>query len=629
MNTIQEGRGNSRRTHFLMILGLALLLMVLEVARNFPNVSTPIERLEYSVSDTAMRLRGQRSPNPDFVIAAIDDDSLVWRGERWPWSRAYIAEIVDWLNDAGAEVIALDFTLFDPANDPTEDEELVRALDEARGAVTVNQIISNRFTVTFAAPLEMYIEVLDGFGITEVERDDDAIVRSINAYKSYSNEIYYNWAFEIARVYLDTERASNASPANLSFNGTRVPLNNQGRMLINFAGPAGTYPTYSAAFIPLGDYPASAFAGKVVLIGATSETLQDLYPTPFSTTTLTPGVEVVANAVDTLVSGNYLQLAPPWFSLLMILGMAVIAWFVIKIPQPSVSITSVMIGSVVIFLLNLLIFATTGWLLGIVSPILMLFLGVVLPTLEQAVTQEIEKRRVRSLFSRFISPQMVEQILNSEDISQLNKRTELTILFSDIRSFTTISEKLAPEQVVALLNPYLEVMTEIIHKHGGTVDKYEGDAIVAFFGEPLPHPDHAIRAARAAIEMRQALKELTDSWLREGKFSDRFEMGIGLNTGEVFVGLLGSEERLNYTIIGDAANLAARLQDLTKEYNWPILISGDTWAQIQNDFSADFIDAVLVKGKTETVDIYKLTGENGGTQIVMETSFMEKSRYIG
>jgi adenylate cyclase len=163
--------------------------------------------------------------------------------------------------------------------------------------------------------------------------------------------------------------------------------------------------------------------------------------------------------------------------------------------------------------------------------------------------------------------------------------------------------------VVSLLNPYLEIMSAIIHRHGGTVDKYEGDAIVAFFGEPIPHEDHAFRAARAALEMREALNRLNQKWQAEGTYNDTFEMGIGINTGEVFVGLLGSEERVNYTIIGDAANLAARLQDQTKEFGFPILISGETHERIKKQFYAEFVAKRVLKGKSEAVEIFRLMVE--------------------
>jgi adenylate cyclase len=240
----------------------------------------------------------------------------------------------------------------------------------------------------------------------------------------------------------------------------------------------------------------------------------------------------------------------------------------------------------------------------------MLFLGVVLPTLEQAVSQELEKRRVRSLFSRFISPEMVDQMMATQDLSSLNKRSDISIIFSDIRGFTTLSEKLTPEEVVALLIPYLEAMSKMIYKHGGTVDKYEGDAIMAFFGEPVPFKDHAVRAMRASLDMRKALTELKDRWAKEGRPS-KIEMGIGINSGEVFVGMVGSEQRINYTVIGDNANLASRLQDLTKTYDWPILISESTYQHVKDEFDCEFADAVTVKGKTKAVNVYKVLGIKG------------------
>jgi adenylate cyclase len=209
---------------------------------------------------------------------------------------------------------------------------------------------------------------------------------------------------------------------------------------------------------------------------------------------------------------------------------------------------------------------------------------------------------------------MVDQLLTTRDINSLNKRANLTILFSDIRGFTTLSEKIPPEDVVALLNPYLEAMTNLIHKHGGTVDKYEGDAIIAFFGEPVPYDDHALRAARAAVEMRLVLAELRERWREEGILKGRFEIGIGLNTGEAFVGLLGSAKRINYTVIGDNVNLASRLQDMTKIYGWPIIINESTAMAIQDEFDTEFIEAAQVKGKTEAVRVYKILGRKGAPE---------------
>jgi adenylate cyclase len=326
-----------------------------------------------------------------------------------------------------------------------------------------------------------------------------------------------------------------------------------------------------------------------------------------------PGVEIVANAIESLVSGTYLQEAPPWLEILVTPLAALLAYIIIsRSRQPSLTLTllaAAMLGYAVLVSISFLRFR---YLLPFVSPQLTLFLGVILPNLEQAVSQELEKRRVRNLFSRFISPEMVDQMMTARDLSSLNKRADLSILFSDIRGFTTLSEKLPPEEVVALLNPYLEAMSKAIYKHGGTVDKYEGDAIIAFFGEPVPFKDHALRSLYAALDMRKALDELKKQWAEQGRPVE-IEMGIGVNSGEAFVGLLGSEQRINYTVIGDNVNLASRLQDLTKTYAWPILISESVYQQVKEEFDAEFADAVTVKGKTKPVNVYKVIGRKGAS----------------
>jgi adenylate cyclase len=293
-----------------------------------------------------------------------------------------------------------------------------------------------------------------------------------------------------------------------------------------------------------------------------------------------------------------------------ILLAALLAALISRSKQPTLTIVFLVVAMLGYFAVVTFSFIRFRYILPSIAPQAMLFLGVVLPTLEQAVSQELEKRRVRSLFSRFISPEMVDQMMSTRDLNSLNKRSDISILFSDIRGFTTLSEKLPPEDVVALLNPYLEAMSKVIYKHHGTVDKYEGDAILAFFGEPVPFKDHAVRALRASLDMRVALDELKKQWEREGR-PTHIEMGIGINSGDVFVGLLGSEQRINYTVIGDNVNLASRLQDLTKTYAWPILISESTYEQVKDEFDAEFVDAVTVKGKTKPVNVYKVIGRKG------------------
>ena len=614
---MKPGKRRPVSLRVILLTAIALTLLLAQFLAIAFDVSTPIQSMELGARDLMMRTRGPRPPSGEVVIVAIDDTSLAWKGLQWPWPRAYLAEIVDTLNAADARVVGVDIFLFKAeADDPSGDEALARAFGEAQNSVTVMQIFRDPLqpgAVTLNLPLPILRESLDGMGITALVHDKDAISRSVQAYDFYGDQTYFNWAFETARLYLGEDKPVRVSSTQLNFNNQSVPLQ-RGNLPVNFAGPAGTYTTYSVVQLMEGDVlkqNPDAFRGKIVLIGATTITLQDLYPTPFSTQRLTPGVEIVANTVDMVLRGDYLRETPPWLALAAVLAAALLASLITQLERPSLMVALLAVGMGAYALVCYLIFASQQVYLPLVGPEVMLFLGVTVPTIEQAVSQEMEKRRVRGLFTRFISPEMVDQLIATQDINSLNKRANLSILFSDIRGFTTLSEKLAPEEVVALLNPYLEAMTEVIYQHGGTVDKYEGDAIIAFFGEPVAYPDHALRCVRAAVDMRKALEKLKARWEKQGTPRPNLEMGIGIHSGPVFVGLLGSAQRINYTVIGDTANLAARLQDLTKTYVWPILISESTYLQVQEEFEAEFVDSVIVKGKTEPVNTYKLLGRKG------------------
>ncbi len=595
----------------ILLVALAALIMLLNSLGALSGVSTPLERLELAARDGMMRLRGVRPPHPDIVLVAIDDFSFNWTGYQWPWPRAYLAQIVAQLNRAGTKVIGVDIFLFEQGYDPGGDEALTAALAETPASVAVIQIFRDETlgTVTLKQPLPLYLDVLDGLGPTGVHLDDDAIGRSLQAFDTFGEEIYYHWAFETAALFLGLEPPAITSQG-LFFNGQEVPLT-QGRFLVNFAGPAGTYPTYSAADVADGLVDAEAFRGKIVLIGATSITLHDVYPTPFSASETMPGVEIVANAIATILNGEYLRLAPPWFNLLIILLMALLAGGIGNIRRPALTLLTLAAALTAYLGICFLAFVSFNWYLPTAAPETMLFLGVVVQFVEQAVAQEVEKRRVRALFSRFLSPEMVDQMLATQDIHSLNKRANVTLLFSDIRGFTGLSEKMTPEELVLLLNPYLEAMTAIIHRNGGTVDKYEGDAVIAFFGEPVTHPDHPACAVRAAVEMHLELARLNRRWQAEGRLRRGLEIGIGIHTGEVFVGLIGSAQRISYTVIGDNANLAARLQDQTKIIGWPILLSEQTARLVADEFEVEFAARQAVRGKSEPVSIYKVLGRKG------------------
>ncbi len=597
-----------------ILLFVMVAMLALELTAVFSGAAL-LRRLELGTRDLFMRLHASQASD-EIVIIAIDDFSFNWTGYQWPWPRAYFARVVEELNRGGARVVGLDILLFELDSDPIGDNALARALEESQSSVVVMQIFRENNSETLMLPVQPITRAVDRMGITPVLRDEDAITRSILVYEfsNYNNTFYYNWAFQVASLYLGVPEPAGPTPGSISFNQRDIPLTGGGQMLINYNGPAGTYTTYSIASVAEGDVlqqNPDAFRGKIVLVGATSPTLQDLYPTPYDSRSPTPGVEVVANAIDTILSGRYLQISPPWVSLAMILVMAGASWLILRSQTIGRSLLALFGGMLAYLVASFFTFSQFNLFLPVISPLLMLLAGVVLPQVERAFAEEVEKRRIRTLFTRFISPDMVNQLLETSDIDSLNRRSNITVLFSDIRGFTTLAEKMTPEEVVGLLNPYLDAMTQIIHQHGGTVDKYEGDAIMAFYGEPVRYQDHARRAAETALDMAKELKALRQRWEEEGRYTEKFSIGIGLNSGEAFVGLLGSAQRVNYTAIGDNVNLAARLQDLTKTYRWPVLLSESTYLQIKEYFDAEFIESVLVKGKTEPVNVYRLLGRKG------------------
>ncbi len=474
---------------------------------------------------------------------------------------------------------------------------------------------------TLRQPIAILREAAAGFGITNIGADADSVVHSIQAWDKTNDRVLYSWPIVAAALYSGQTLDNQPTGSGFTLGPQRIPLT-YGALRVNFRGAEKSFPTYSAMQVVNGDLPLETFQDKIVFIGATTQSLHDIFATPFVPRNPpgVPGVEIMANALDTILSGEHIYLNSGVCSgcpvvargimFLSILISGLLAFGLTLIRRTNLAIAGLvglMIAGVIVWLIAFIGFNTE---IPVIAPLGTMFVAYVVPTLEHAVSEELEKRRVRGIFEMFISPEMVGQLIDQGVDAMRGKRAPLTILFSDIRGFTTMSEKMTPEQLVETLNEYLGIMTEVIHKHGGTVDKYEGDLIMAFFGAPIAYEDHAQRAVRASIEMRLELDKLRQKWESEGKPS-KLEMGIGLNSAEVFVGLVGSGRRVNYTVMGDGVNLASRVQDLTKDLQWPLLITEFTYEIVKNEFDAEFGDSRLVKGKTVPVGMYKVQGEKG------------------
>ncbi len=375
------------------------------------------------------------------------------------------------------------------------------------------------------------------------------------------------------------------------------------RMMINYRGPDHTYPYYSIADVAQRTFPKGAFRDKIVLVGASATGIGDLRSTPYGGFNF-PGVEIHANVIDNMLHQDFLQRGPQqrvWdLAFILLFGIPLGLWLALTRPQNmwfGLWLAVPFLGGVYGAFLK-------GWWLNLTIPMLTLIANVSLVALYRVIVEEREKRKVRGSFQQYLSPEVIRRLLEHPQLVQPRK-TEITVMFSDIRNFTAISEQLDAQELAVLLNRYLSDMTRIIFNTQGTLDKYIGDAVMAFWGAPFEEEDHAVSACRAALAMMQRVAELREEWRAAGR--PLLDIGIGLNTGTASVGNMGSHLRYGYTAMGDAVNLSSRLEGLNKEYRTHILLGSATFEAVRDaGFLFRELDLIQVKGKLQPVTIYEL-----------------------
>ncbi len=383
----------------------------------------------------------------------------------------------------------------------------------------------------------------------------------------------------------------------------RVRPDERGQILINYQGPTGSFAHYSMADVVTGKFAAGTFRDKIVLVGATATGIGDLRATPYGGTDY-PGVEIHANIIDNILNQKFLKRgarqALTDVLLICAFGIPLGIWMALVSPRWM----WFGLGLVALLLaVNFWAFLHDWWL-NFTVPGLTLASNVLLVSLYRALVEEKEKRRVRGAFGQYLSPEVIRRLLINPRLVE-PKKTEVTVMFSDIRGFTTISEKLDAQDLALFLNQYLTDMTRLVFENQGTLDKYIGDAVMAFWGAPFEEAGHAERACHTALEMMKRVGEMQAQWKAEGK--PQLEIGIGLNTGVASVGNMGSVLRYGYTALGDAVNLSSRLEGLNKEYGTHILVNETTYAAAKNaGFVFRELDLIRVKGKLQPVRIYEL-----------------------
>lgn len=538
---------------------------------------------------------GQRGVSQEIVLVAIDNKSIQSIG-RWPWSRSVHAQILDRLTQMEARLVGYDVT-FSESSDPTADADFARALQD-NGHVVLASEATLRFTSGQEPVATQSLRSLDAFtskapsGATTLVNDADGVVRRVPLHFIEQNHQQETFAYKLASALqtIDTDELLDA----------------QGLYRIAYAGPVHAYPTISAADLLNGSVSPEQIRGKLVLVGATAPDLHDLHLTPVGSGELMSGIELQANIVQSLLDQISFQTVSPWLQWLLSLAVAMVFVFVsLSIRLRYALLVSV--GALIVYVITLAVLAMNHVLAPVVYPFL-LIVGTSAMDLGYRYVRERQQRTwIRQAFDRYLAPQVIDQIIaEGFDLKLGGQKRELTILFSDIRSFTTLSEQLSPQELVTLLNVYLSSMTETVLETQGVVDKYIGDAIMAFWGAPVEQPDHAVRAATTALAMKRTLNRLHDQWAEQQL--PLFQIGIGLNTGEVIVGNMGSEKRFDYTVMGDDVNLASRTEGLTKHYGVTILLTEATQQKLGDRFVTRFLDDVIVKGRTQPVKLFELVG---------------------
>ena len=530
----------------------------------------------------------KQSQPQNIIIVAVDNASLKEIGQ-WPWKRSIFAEVLKKLQEAKS--IGLDIHFSEPSRFGNKDDLILqKAFEESKVPITMPIELRSQGDIA-VEPLALFRK-FSKVGFVNVTTDADNIIRKIPTHI----QNFYNFGSRVSNI-------------------TEIPS----PLRINYTGPAGTYLTVSLIDVLHGNIPQDLIANKYVLIGATADSLRDVLKTPFGPM---PGVEIHANIINTILQKDYLHELSPLWSFLLIALITIGAILEVAFIRNFIQLLLIVLGTILLIsIIGISLFS-----IGILIPLLYFLLTFIITSAAtlayQYVNESKEKQFIRKSFQYYLSPDVVHELIqNPHKLSLNGEKRKVTILFSDIRGFTTLSETMTPEELTHFINEYLTAMTDIIMDNKGMVDKYIGDAIMAFWGAPVENENQTHDAAIAAMQMSARLVELNNEWKLRN--IPHLGIGVGINTGEVVVGNMGSSKRFNYTIMGDEVNFASRLEGINKMYGTSSLISESTAAELVNNdsFFLRELDMVMVKGKKEPKKIFELIttlGKNSAERLLQD-----------
>ena len=607
-STPKNPDANPAYKKWLLPLALVLVVQVLVMLGAF-------QRLENSLYDYWFMARGKLDPGNQVVVLAIDDSSIERIGP-WAWPRTVHAELLDLLKDARA--VCFDLT-FAAEQHPGYDRVLGEAIEKHERV-----ILSCKFGFekdengdvlqNLEMPIDQLMSGNPALGFVNMATDGDNVVRRPSIVEVNSNSSPVPClALAVAMTAENIPYSKlKLTPGWLLAGKHRIPIDKENRALATFYGPMHTFKTISYADVTEGKVKPDYFKNKIVMIGPETAEDHDTYSTPCTASNMvvngllpTPGVEIHASILQNILDDSWYRDISPWLNFLFLLILILFTFY-------ATSGRGVWMGFLVT--LGTLAIATGSsywawqahWWLHAAAPMVAVFVTYVGTTATDFIQVEMERRKTKAMFSRYVSADVVDELMKDPDGVELGgAKKVVTIMFADIRGFTAFSENKDPVDVIARLNEYLTMMTESIMKHGGTLDKYLGDGLMAFFGAPVYYPDHIERAIQVAIEIQHQVVELNKKWVAQG--SVPLLVAIGVNTGPAVVGNVGSPERMDYTLIGEDVNLASRVEALTKLFQTLILVSERSYdilpdGEIKGRLK--YAGEELVKGFTNPIKVY-------------------------
>lgn len=626
-------------------------------------------RLNATFYDIELRLHLWMHPNlaiGPVVIVDVDDSSLKEFG-RWPWPRSLLGKLLDQMKQQGAVVVATDMMFSEPdvnvvntvidklnskklaspelvtaLNQITPDFEQdglfatsLQGLDSILGMVFLpqkqeqgvlpepwlaltaqeEQELSIPRAVGFISNLPILASAAKSAGFLNIFPDGDGIIRRAPVLMRYQNAVYPSLALEAVRRYLLIKQVKLETPfygahirlEGLHLGGTYIPTDDKGQALIPFIGRSYTFPYFSAGKVLRAELPAHALEGKLVFLGTSATGEGDIKATAVDK--VYPGVEVQASLANGILT-RYLPYVPVWAKgaeLICTVSVGLIAAFLFPFLGPVM--VSVLMGSIPLVFIGFLfgeewIWNKTGFIISALVPSLLIVILAIFNIVYGYLFEARKRKRLKSMFGQYVPTKHINAMLKAKgNFGMLGDDRDMTVLFADIRGFTTISEGMKAPALKEMLNFFFTPMTEVIFKHKGTIDKYVGDLIMAFWGAPMKDKSHAYNALAAALDMQDTIRKLAPELASHGW--PQIEMGIGLNSGMMSVGDMGSKFRRNYTVLGDEVNLASRVESLTKHYGVQIITTEHTEAH-QKSFVFRQLDRVRVKGKNQGVSIYEV-----------------------